>query len=107
MSVTPANAIEPELIEEEETAIENLPVTSAINAATTNEDDVLLKGASFMESLIQTLSDPAGPQRLAGKLTETDEKGKTYLKIPVSNAQVVENALKLFSGLLAGLGKNS
>ena len=43
MSVTPANAIEPELIEEEETAIENLPVTSAINAATTNEDDVLVK----------------------------------------------------------------
>ena len=62
---------------------------------------------SFMESLIQTLSDPAGAQRLAGKLTETNEKGKTYLKIPVSNSQVIENALKLFSGLLAGLGKNS
>ena len=75
MSVTPANAIEPELIEEEETAIENLPVTSAINAATTNEDDVLLKGASFMESLIQTLSDPAGLSDLLASLRKPMKKG--------------------------------
>ncbi len=107
MSAAPANATEPELIEEEETDIENLPAASAITTASTMEDDVLQKGTSFMESLLQTLSDPAGVQRLASKLTQTDETGKTYLKIPISNAQVVENALKLFSGLLAGLGKNS
>jgi superfamily II DNA/RNA helicase len=106
MSVAPTNSIEPELIEEEEqTGNEKLSADSAIAATSTIEDDVLQKATGFMESLIQVLSDPAGAQRLAARLTETDESGKTYLKIPVSNTMVVENALKLFSGLLGGLGK--
>ncbi len=68
------------------------------------EDKVLESGIGFLENLVQVLSDAESTQRLVNKITETDTAtGKTYLKIPVSNTQVVENALKLFSGLLSGM----
>jgi hypothetical protein len=36
----------------------------------------------------------------------TDEDtGQTYLKIPVENAAVAENAVNLLGGLLSGLGR--
>ncbi len=78
---------------------------SANITATTIEDEVLEKGVGFLENLVQVLSNPESTQRLVNKLTETDTAtGKTYLKIPVSNPGVVENALKLFGGLLGGMG---
>ncbi len=96
---------EPAPIVEEHTEVEKTSPASPIESKSI-EEEVLEKGAGFMESLVQVLNDPQGTQRLAAKLTEKDETtGQTYLKIPVSHASVVENALKIFSGLFAGMGK--
>ena len=63
-------------------------------------------GVSFFASLAQTLSSPEKTQELVESIVATDEQtGQTYLKIPVESAAVVENAVKLLGGLLAGLGK--
>jgi len=81
------------------------PFPYANIAPNTIEDEILEKGARFLENLVQVLSNAESTQRLVNKLTETDAAtGKIYLKIPVSNSCVVENALKLFSGLFGGLG---
>jgi SNF2 family DNA or RNA helicase len=104
LSVAVMGTIQKDLFEEE-TIIEEKS-GSAINAVPAIEDEVLEKGKGFIENLVQVLSNPESTQRLIGKLTETDAAtGKTYLKIPVSNALVVENALKLFGGLFSGMGK--
>jgi len=90
---------------EEEVIVEEKSF-SAGSAAPAIEDEVLEKGTGFLENLVQVLSNPESTQRLVNKLTETDAAtGKTYLKIPVSNTQVVENALKLFGSLLSGMGR--
>jgi len=90
---------------EEEVIIEEKSMP-AIIAAHSIEDEVLEKGAGFLENLVQVLRNPESTQRLVNKLTETDAgTGKTCLKIPVSNTQVVENALKLFGSLFSGVGK--
>jgi superfamily II DNA or RNA helicase len=63
-------------------------------------------GMSFFTGLAQTLSSPEKTQELVKSIVAKDEStGQTYLKIPVENAAVVENAVKLLSGLLAGLAK--
>lgn len=70
------------------------------------EDEILEKGAGFLEGLLNILSNPESTERLVNKITETDkETGQTYLKLPINNSGVVENALKLISGLFGGLGK--
>jgi hypothetical protein len=76
-------------------------------AATPNTPQELIEsGVSFFSGLTQTLSSPEKTQALVQSILEKDEEtGQTYLKIPVENAAVVENAVKLLSGLLAGLGR--
>lgn len=70
------------------------------------EDEILEKGAGFLEGLLNILSNPESTERLVNKITETDTKtGQTYLKLPINNTGTVENALKLISGLFGGLGK--
>lgn len=72
----------------------------------TVEEDVVEKGAGFLEGLLNILSNPESTQRLVNNITETDrETGQTYLKLPISNAGVVEYALKVLSGLFGGMGK--
>ncbi|MCC6462858.1 MAG: DEAD/DEAH box helicase [Saprospiraceae bacterium] len=67
---------------------------------------LIQSGVSFFSGLAQTLSSPEKTQELVQSLVATDEQtGQTYLKIPVENAAVVENAVKLLGGLLAGLGR--
>ncbi len=62
-------------------------------------------GISFLSRLTQTLSNPAATEQLVNSLVKKDEKtGETYLKIPVENADIVQNGLKLLSGLLGKLG---
>ncbi len=66
------------------------------------EDIVLEKGTQFLEGLFNILSSPESTQRLISKITETDTTtGQTYLKLPISNTSVIENALKLFGSLLS------
>jgi hypothetical protein len=58
-------------------------------------------GVNFLEMLTQTLSDKEARNNLVASLTEKDEKtGKTYVKIPVENEKIVENAVNLLSGFL-------
>ena len=115
MAVIPDGAIvEVEVTEDEKIAqlvnndsSENAkPTTIETPAALTPEEDVLQKGAGFFEGLLNILSNPESTQRLINNITETDSStGQTYLKLPISNSGVVENALKVLSGLFGGLGK--
>lgn len=70
------------------------------------EQDLVKKGASFLEGLLGILASPESRQRLISNITETDSiTGQTYLKLPINNGSVVENALNMLSGLLGGMNK--
>ncbi|MDF1547134.1 MAG: DEAD/DEAH box helicase [Bacteroidales bacterium] len=63
-------------------------------------------GMSFFGRLSETLASPEATQKLISEIVQKDETdGKTYLKIPIENQKVVENAFTLFAGLLGGLKK--
>lgn len=69
------------------------------------EDEILEKGAGFLEGLLGILSSPESTQRLVNKITETDkESGQAYLKLPIKDTGMVENALKLISRLFGRMG---
>jgi SNF2 family DNA or RNA helicase len=79
---------------EHEEAIEKTPVTAG------TPEDLIKTGLSFLSILTETLSSPEGIQQLVSTVVQKDEKdGKTYLKIPVENEKVIENALALFAGI--------
>lgn len=115
MAVNPdGNIVEVEVTEEEtisplenNTATENHTLfTATTNPSKTVEEEVLEKGAGFLEGLLNILSNPESTQRLVNKITETDTTtGQTYLKLPIANTGMVENALKLLSGLFGGMAK--
>lgn len=74
--------------------------------AADSPQELIQNGISFFSGLAQTLSNSEKTQELVQSIVATDEKtGQTYLKIPVENAEVVENAVRLLGGLLAGLGR--
>jgi hypothetical protein len=63
-------------------------------------------GMTFFGRLSETLSNPEATQKLISTIVQKDETdGKTYLKIPVENQKIVENAFALFAGLMQGLKK--
>lgn len=65
--------------------------------------ELVQAGVSFFAGLAETLSSPEKTQELVQSMVATDEEtGQSYLKIPIENAAVVENAMKLLAGLLAG-----
>lgn len=62
--------------------------------------DLIQTGLSFLGKLAQTLSSPEATQQLVSSIVQKDEKdGKTYLKIPVENEKVIENAFTLLAGI--------
>jgi SNF2 family DNA or RNA helicase len=64
--------------------------------------DLIQTGLSFLGKLAQTLSSAEATQELISSIVQKDEKdGKTYLKIPVENEKVIENALALFAGIFS------
>jgi len=64
--------------------------------------DLIQTGLSFLGKLAQTLSSPEATQQLLSSIVQKDEKdGKTFLKIPVENEKVIENALALLSGIFS------
>lgn len=68
--------------------------------------DVIQTGISFFSQLSRTLADPEATAQLVSSIIQTDEQtGQTYLKLPVENAQTVENTLRLLGGLLQGINK--
>jgi len=81
------------------------PLMSVASVAPQTPADLIQTGVSFFAGLVQTLSSPQKTQKLVQSIVAKDEQtGQTYLKIPVENTAVVENAFKLLGGLLAGLG---
>jgi superfamily II DNA or RNA helicase len=68
--------------------------------------ELLTQGFSFLNGLAKTLSSKENTERLVHSLVEKDEKtGKTHLKIPVENEEVVSNVFNLLGNLLNGFGK--
>ncbi|MGH1437349.1 MAG: DEAD/DEAH box helicase [Lewinella sp.] len=101
--------------DEDKTSVSSVPVTNSQEgtrqpsaSATANAggpQQLVNDGISFLSRLTQTLSNPAATEQLVNSLVKKDEKtGETYLKIPVENADIVQNGLKLLSGLLGKLG---
>ena len=67
-----------------------------------NDPNLLISdGLNFLGRLAETLSDASKTESLIKSITKTDEKGQTFLHIPIDN-RVIENGLKLLMGLLMG-----
>lgn len=115
MAINPDGTIlEVELMEEESTLQadadwvneDQASTTANSSAGKTAEEEVLEKGAGFLEGLLNILSNPESTQRLVNKITETDTTtGQTYLKLTIADIGMVQNGLKLISGLFGGMGK--
>ncbi len=70
------------------------------------EENILSQGLKFLGKLSETLADKDATQKLVSSVTEKDEKtGKTYLKIPVENEKIIENAVSLLGSFLKNLNK--
>jgi SNF2 family DNA or RNA helicase len=88
---------------EKTTEIQGHDQTIEDSSAANKEDRVLENGVQFVEGLMSILSNPESTQSLVAKITETDkETGQVYLKLPISNTSVIENALKIFGSLFGG-----
>jgi SNF2 family DNA or RNA helicase len=82
---------------------QKIPQPSAENGSPA---ELIQMGVSFLSRLGETLSDPVATQKLISTIVQKDETdGKTYLKIPVENQKMVENALALLAGLIGGTKK--
>jgi len=97
---------DPNLLPLEDTAAEDLDQEQQLGAGITDRSripdpaDLIRNGMGFISQLMKTLNDPEATKALTKGLTEQDEKtGQTYLKIPIENTDVVEQALGFFSKL--------
>lgn len=69
-------------------------------------NDLFAAGMDFFGRLSRTLADKEATQNLVASITEKDERtGKTYIKLPVENEDMVHNAVNLLSGFLKALQK--
>jgi SNF2 family DNA or RNA helicase len=81
-------------------------VSEKIPGGEESPTELLQMGMTFLGRLGETLSNPEATQKLISTIVQKDESdGRTYLKIPVENQKIVENAFALFAGLLGGLKK--
>ncbi|HHH49733.1 MAG TPA: DEAD/DEAH box helicase [Saprospiraceae bacterium] len=63
-------------------------------------NELVQAGMAFFQGLSNTLSDPVATQNLVKSITAKDEKtGKTYLKIPIENEKLIQNAFQILGGL--------
>ncbi|MFN8354705.1 MAG: DEAD/DEAH box helicase [Spirosomataceae bacterium] len=67
--------------------------------------ELIQNGIQFFVQLAQTLKSPEATKQLVNSITQKDENGKTYLKIPIENEQVVENAIQTLGALLSAFAK--
>jgi SNF2 family DNA or RNA helicase len=106
-TITEVESAEEEILQQASDGI-NLNQTSGETNIyeVSKEEEIIEKGNSFLEGLLNILRNPESTERLVNKITETDkETGQTYLKLPINNTGIVENALKLISSLFGGIGK--
>jgi superfamily II DNA or RNA helicase len=71
-----------------------------------NPQELVSAGLSFLSGLGETLASREKTQALVASITETDaQTGQTYLKIPVQDQAVVQNAMQMLGNLFAAFGK--
>lgn len=93
------DALEEEFNEIEEA--QEIPETK-----TTEPEQLISNGINFLTGLAQTLSSPEATQKLVSSLVEKDkESGKSYLKIPVENQEIIAQALNVFGQLFAAFNQ--
>jgi SNF2 family DNA or RNA helicase len=67
--------------------------------------DLVDQGIFFLNNLLQTLQNPEATKELVNSLIVKDSNGKTYLKIPVENNEIIENGIKALGGFLSAFLK--
>jgi superfamily II DNA or RNA helicase len=81
-----------------ETKDNNIKANSdSTNIILPNTDEFITNTGNFLNQLGQILSNEKATDELVNKITDTDEHGNTYLKIPIANKNVITNLFKLFS----------
>jgi superfamily II DNA or RNA helicase len=75
-----------------------------LNEAISN-DEMIQNGVKFFTQLAQTLASPDSTKNLIESLTQRDESGKLYLKIPVENEQIINNTLQSLGALFGAFLK--
>jgi superfamily II DNA/RNA helicase len=89
------------------TATDRTPPGSSAAASGEPAAQFLSAASNFLDSLSKTLAEPAATERLVASLTQKDHAtGKTYLKIPVDNDQIITKGLEALTGLLAALKRS-
>ncbi|MFN0047680.1 MAG: DEAD/DEAH box helicase [Cytophagales bacterium] len=87
---------------------DNSPIKNKLeNTVHDNESaDLLTKGLDFFSQLANTLANKEATENLMKNIIQKDEKtGENFLKIPVENEKVAENAIKLLASLVNSLNK--
>ena len=76
------------------------------NPELTEGEVLLANGLKFFSQLSQTLKDKEATKKMVSSITERDPNtGKTYLKIPVENENIVEEAINALGTLFKMLQK--
>ena len=66
---------------------------------------MIQNGVKFFTQLAQTLRNPDATKNLVEYITQKDESGKIYLKIPVENEEVISNTLQTLAALFGAFIK--
>ncbi|MEK6476253.1 DEAD/DEAH box helicase [Catalinimonas sp. 4WD22] len=86
--------------------VKRQPGTADTEAVPMEGAELLSNGLKFFSQLSQTLKDKSATEKLVASITEKDTtSGKTYLKIPVEDEKVVEEALGALGTLFKMLQK--
>lgn len=75
-----------------------------LNEAISN-DEMIQNGVKFFTQLAQTLTSPDSTKNLIESITQRDDSGKLYLKIPVENEQIINNTLQSLGALFGAFLK--
>lgn len=67
--------------------------------------ELLQNGINFFTQLSKTLKNPEATKELISSITQKDDSGKVYLKIPVENEEVINNAVQVLSTLFGAFMK--
>ncbi len=73
-----------------------------VNSGVAKPAELIQNGMNFLSQLMHTLQDPQATKDLTDSITEKDEKtGQTYLKIPIQNTDIIENALSFLAKMFS------
>lgn len=69
---------------------------------TSDPQELVSQGVSFLSGLAEALKSPEATQRLVDSIVQEDQQtGETSIRIPVENKETVTNLLGLFGKLFA------